>query len=206
MVFFFTTVGGFTAYMGKDKYENDGLIEHGWPEDIWFHVDSYSSAHVYLRLPRGPERKLFRETGRLDHLPEVLAELCALTKANSIEGSKQSSVTVVYTPWENLRKGADMDFGTVGFNDRKAVVKVAHVDKQKELVKRLEKTQIEEYPGDGWLELHAAPVVPNSCRCVPLPPCIQICKVSGAPEISNWRRTRKPRQKTKKLGPRRRQR
>merc|ERR1711865_1205220 len=31
-------------------------------------------------------------------------------------------------------------------NDRKAVVKVAHVDKQKELVKRLEKTQIEEYP------------------------------------------------------------
>eukprot|EP01052_Picozoa_sp_SAG31_P043642 SAG31_NODE_7336_length_1716_cov_1.539889_2_plen_207_part_00 len=132
--------------MGKDKYENDMLIENGWPEDIWFHVDSFSSAHVYLRLPRGPERKQFRETGNLEHMPEVLAELCALVKANSIAGSKQSSVAVVYTPWENLRKGADMDYGTVGFKDRKKVVKVNHVDKQKDLVKRLEATQREEFP------------------------------------------------------------
>ena len=26
------------------------LIKYGIPEDIWFHVDDMSSAHVYLRL------------------------------------------------------------------------------------------------------------------------------------------------------------
>ena len=39
------------VYMGKDQDENDELIEHGWKSDVWFHVDSLSSAHVYLRLP-----------------------------------------------------------------------------------------------------------------------------------------------------------
>lgn len=39
--------------MGRDKYENEELIKYGWPEDLWFHVDKMSSAHVYLRLPSG---------------------------------------------------------------------------------------------------------------------------------------------------------
>lgn len=33
----------------KDKYENEELIRFGLPEDVWFHVDALSSAHVYLR-------------------------------------------------------------------------------------------------------------------------------------------------------------
>ena len=33
-------------YMGKDKFENEELIKHAWPEDVWFHVDRESSAHV----------------------------------------------------------------------------------------------------------------------------------------------------------------
>lgn len=40
-------------YMGKDKYENEDLIRYGFPEDVWFHVDNLSSAHVYLRMNRG---------------------------------------------------------------------------------------------------------------------------------------------------------
>lgn len=39
-------------YMGRDKYENEDLIKYGFPEDVWFHVDNLSSAHVYLRLPK----------------------------------------------------------------------------------------------------------------------------------------------------------
>ena len=26
-------------FMGRDKHENEDLIKHGWPEDVWFHVD-----------------------------------------------------------------------------------------------------------------------------------------------------------------------
>ena len=38
-----------TLFMGRDKHENEDLIRWGWPEDVWFHVDKLSSAHVYLR-------------------------------------------------------------------------------------------------------------------------------------------------------------
>jgi len=145
-VFYFEARGKHKIYMGKDKYENEGLIKHGWPEDIWFHVDNLSSAHVYVRLPRGPIRKTFRETGNLDHVPELLEDCCQLVKANSIEGCKKTEVDVVYTEWENLRKGPDMADGQVGFHDQKKVIKVRKVPKLKEVVKRLDKTRTEDYP------------------------------------------------------------
>ena len=31
---------------------DEDLIKWGWPEDVWFHVHNYSSAHVYLRLEK----------------------------------------------------------------------------------------------------------------------------------------------------------
>ncbi|EGR31345.1 coiled-coil domain protein [Ichthyophthirius multifiliis] len=52
MVFWFESSDGHIIYMGKDKYENEDLIKYGWDEDIWFHVDDLSSAHVYLRLKK----------------------------------------------------------------------------------------------------------------------------------------------------------
>ena len=36
---------------GRDKHENENLIAHALPHDIWFHVEDMSSAHVYLRPP-----------------------------------------------------------------------------------------------------------------------------------------------------------
>lgn len=66
--------------MGKDKYENEDLIKYGLPEDVWFHVDDLSSAHVYLRMKPGMT---------LDDINEdLLLECCSLVKANSIQGCK----------------------------------------------------------------------------------------------------------------------
>jgi predicted ribosome quality control (RQC) complex YloA/Tae2 family protein len=82
MVFYFTSIcgGEFTIYMGKDKYENEDLIKYGLPEDVWFHVDNLSSAHVYLRMKPGMT---------LDDISEdLLLQCCALVKANSIAGCK----------------------------------------------------------------------------------------------------------------------
>lgn len=40
MVFYFICSDPrYTIYMGRDKYENEHLIQYGWPEDLWFHVD-----------------------------------------------------------------------------------------------------------------------------------------------------------------------
>ncbi len=148
MVYYFTTVNGLMVYMGKDKHENELLIKYGWPEDIWFHVDDLSSAHVYLRLPRGPLRKTFRATGTLDHLPkEDLNDLLQLTKGNSISGSKKHDVSICYTEWENLRKdNVKMDTGTIGFHDYKKVQHVLGVAREREVLKRIEKTKTEAFP------------------------------------------------------------
>jgi len=56
MVYYFTSTvvdPPVTLFMGFDKHENEELIKWGWPEDVWFHVDKLSSAHVYLRLRPG---------------------------------------------------------------------------------------------------------------------------------------------------------
>ena len=49
---------------------------------VRFHVEHHSSAHIYLRLPRGMT---------IDTIPPQLVEECAqITKDNSIEGSFDS--------------------------------------------------------------------------------------------------------------------
>lgn len=74
--------------MGKDKFENEDLIKYGWPEDVWFHVDKLSSAHVYVRLPNG--------TCFEDIPADIVQEACQMVKANSIEGVKLKDVEVCF--------------------------------------------------------------------------------------------------------------
>lgn len=124
-----------TLFMGLDKYENEDLIKFGWPEDVWFHVDKVSSAHVYLRLKPGQT---------LEELPLAVIEDCAqLVKANSITGNKMNDVDVVYTMWENLNKTGSMDIGQIGFHKQKAVKKIRLPSRDNAIVNRLNKTKIE---------------------------------------------------------------
>lgn len=137
MVFYFTLHSDPTVvcYMGRDKYENEELIQHGWPEDIWFHVDDHSSAHVYVRMPPGK--------GMDDLSSEMIEECCQLTKQNSIEGCKLSDVKIVYTPWSNLLKRGDMAVGQVSFHNND--LRRYHTVHKKDTVilRRLEKTRVE---------------------------------------------------------------
>jgi len=109
-------------------------------------VDNLSSAHVYLRVPIGPLRKKYRDTGSLDHIAEAVEDCVQLVKENSIEGCKKASVDVVFTEWENLRKTGDMADGQVGFHDRKKVVTIRNVTKNREVLNRTNKTKREEFP------------------------------------------------------------
>mmetsp|Transcript_13445 Transcript_13445/g.28992 ORF Transcript_13445/g.28992 Transcript_13445/m.28992 type:complete len:495 (-) Transcript_13445:239-1723(-) len=138
MVFYFTCSDPkYLIYMGRDKYENEHLIQYGWPEDLWFHVDKMSSAHVYLRLPRGDG---------IDDVPEEIVHECAqLTKLNSIEGCKVNNVRVVYTMWSNLRKSGDMATGQVGFHKSSQVKSVVIEKRENEIVNRLNKSKVEKH-------------------------------------------------------------
>ncbi|KAI9105683.1 hypothetical protein DFS34DRAFT_641683 [Phlyctochytrium arcticum] len=141
MVFFFTSnvvSPPVQIYMGKDKYENEELITNGWMEDVWFHVDKLSSAHVYLRLEKGQT---------WDDIPEpVLTDLAQLTKANSIEGNKKSNITVIYTPWSNLKKTQGMETGQVTFHKNNLVKRVHVKERENGIINRLNKTKVERYP------------------------------------------------------------
>ncbi|KAK7527011.1 uncharacterized protein IWZ02DRAFT_514967 [Phyllosticta citriasiana] len=123
-------------YVGKDKVENEDLIKYGWEED--FHVDNLSSAHIYLRLPEGSS---------WEDIPADLLQDCAqLTKANSIEGNKKDNITIIYTPWSNLKKDGSMAVGQVGFKDNKKVKRVYVAARENSIVNRLNKTRVEKFP------------------------------------------------------------
>lgn len=120
---------------GADKYENEHLIRHALPLDVWFHVDALSSAHVYLRLPEGVG---------MEAIPaETLEDCLQLVKANSIQGNKQNNLQVVYTPASNLRKTAAMDVGQVGFHSQARVRKAPVARRLNEIVNRLNRTKEE---------------------------------------------------------------
>lgn len=146
MVFYFTLFSdpSVLCYMGRDKYENEELIKWGWPEDIWFHVDDHSSAHVYVRMPRGK--------GMDDLTPEMIDECCQLTKANSIAGCKLNHVKIVFTPWSNLHKTQGMEAGQVGFHSEK--LRRYHTIERKDtmILNRLEKTKVEKDQVDFRME------------------------------------------------------
>lgn len=128
--------------MGKDKYENEDLIKFGFDEDVWFHVDNLSSAHVYLRLEPGEQ---------WDQIPDGLLTDCAqLTKANSIQGNKRDNVTIIYTPWGNLKKTKGMADGEVSFKNLKKVKKIHIQTRDNSIINRLKKTK-EEIKGRDYL-------------------------------------------------------
>ena len=81
MVLFFSSTAvdpPAVIYMGRDKVENEDLIKYATPNDVWFHVDKLSSAHVYIRMP---------DNMNWEAIPEALVTDCAqLVKANSIQG------------------------------------------------------------------------------------------------------------------------
>lgn len=121
--------------MGKDKFENEELIKYADETDIWFHVDKYSSAHLYLKLP---------ENTVWDSLPQpLLSDIGQLTKANSIHANKLDNVIIIYTPVTNLKKTGDLDTGTVCFHNDRLVRRVHISAKDNAIVNRLNKTKVE---------------------------------------------------------------
>lgn len=123
--------------MGRDKYENEEMLRHGYEEgDIWFHVDKLSSAHVYIKMTDTP--------WNIDTLPQKLIEDCAqLVKANSIEGNKKNPVVIIYTAWTNLKKTQGMDVGEIGFHNTNNIKRFVVEKRINEIVNRLNKTKEE---------------------------------------------------------------
>lgn len=147
MVYYFTakvendfSTDTYPIYMGKDKIENDPLISHSHPKNLWFHVDKVSSAHLYIDLPNELKFKPFKDLS----LPSsLLDQIGQLTKANSIKGNKMPNVTIIYTPVDNLISDGSMDIGTVTFKNAKLVKRFNVGKKDNMVVNKLNKTKSE---------------------------------------------------------------
>lgn len=98
-------------------------------------ITQLSSAHVYLRLPKGMTWQSIPTT--------LLEDLGQLTKANSIEGNKKKNVTIIYTPWSNIKKTGDMDTGTVTFHNDRVVKRHLIRERENAIVNALNKTKKE---------------------------------------------------------------
>jgi hypothetical protein len=61
-------------------------------------------------------------------------------------GNKKDNVTIIYTPWSNLKKDASMATGQVSFHDQKMVKKVHVEQRDNAIVNRLNKTRVEKFP------------------------------------------------------------
>ena len=53
-------------------------------------------------------------------------------------------MSIIYTPASNLKKTGNMDAGTVSYHNTKLVKRVGKVTKNKEMVKKIEKSKREE--------------------------------------------------------------
>mmetsp|Transcript_34548 Transcript_34548/g.74932 ORF Transcript_34548/g.74932 Transcript_34548/m.74932 type:complete len:528 (-) Transcript_34548:80-1663(-) len=164
MVFYYTIRGGqclndhshitlsssdIICYVGRDKHENEYLIQYGWPGDIWFHVDGLSSAHVYFRLKNVDTVSSIP----LDDLPpDSVYDMMQICKNNSIAGCKLASCKMVYTPHSNLKKTFDMESGAVTYHDTKRC-RYQRCDKDRVRVRELEKTKSDDITIDYYQEM-----------------------------------------------------
>lgn len=129
----------YIVYMGKDKYENEEMLKYSQKKNLWFHVDKLSSAHLYLQLHMEEQEKDFES---LQLSKSLLEQVGQLTKANSIKGLKESHVTVIYTPLDNLHKDGSMEVGAVTFLDPRKVSKF-DVSKDNSILNKLSRTKQE---------------------------------------------------------------
>lgn len=140
MVYFYESVHDGTVYYiisGKNKNDNDHLIKWSFAElnYFWFHVNDYSSAHIYLKCPSNIKE--------VSDIPDVVLQDCLqLCKAQSIVGNKLPQCTIIITPWNNLRKNRFMAPGEVSFKTTKKLRKRICYSRDNKIINRLLKTRV----------------------------------------------------------------
>lgn len=73
----------------------------------------------------------------------MIIDCAQLTKANSIDGNKRDNITIIYTPWANLKKTKGMADGEVSFKNSKKVKKIHVQFRENSIINRLKKTREE---------------------------------------------------------------
>lgn len=101
---------GFEIYLGKNNKQNDYLLTHTNPKDLWFHAYNCPSSHIYLKIK-----------DKKQPTKEVL-EFCAkLTKENS-KAKNGTKASIIYTERKNLKHPPNTYLGYVTYKNEKEIV------------------------------------------------------------------------------------
>ena len=102
------TLSNITYYIGKNAQGNFDIIDMAKPNDIWMHVDNFSSGHVIISIPDNITKHELR------HIIKVGANLCKSTIKNN------NKMKVVYTKVCNINKTNIL--GCVNIKDEKYIL------------------------------------------------------------------------------------
>ena len=75
--------------IGKNAKDNDKLFDEAEDDDIWFHLDEYPSAHLWIKNQSLSKQELYR---------------VGLVLKQKSKYKKENNVRIVYTTKSNLRK------------------------------------------------------------------------------------------------------
>jgi predicted ribosome quality control (RQC) complex YloA/Tae2 family protein len=84
-----------TFHIGKSAEGNFEIIDNADENDLWFHVEGDSSAHVIASLPDDIDRK------KITYIVKQGAILC---RQNSRLKSSKTAVKIIYTRIKNIEK------------------------------------------------------------------------------------------------------
>jgi predicted ribosome quality control (RQC) complex YloA/Tae2 family protein len=100
---FIHTIGDvkYTIKVGTNANENWTLIDNSYPDDLWFHLDNFASAHVVISQDTNAQEEIFYP----NQIIGLAANYC---KSNSKYGKNLYKVKIVYTEIKNLKKGKEV--------------------------------------------------------------------------------------------------
>ena len=99
-----------TFYIGKSAAGNFEIIDISEPDDIWFHINNDSSAHVIAKLPADFNKK---------DLKYIIKHGAVICKQNSKYKTAKVPTEIIYTKVKNIEKTNTI--GSVHVTDEKIV-------------------------------------------------------------------------------------
>lgn len=95
----------YTIKVGSNAKENWDLIDNSYPEDLWFHLDEYPSAHVVITQQTSQQVSNSDEIYYPNQIISIGSTYC---KSYSKHGKNLHKAKIVYTQIKNLKKGKEI--------------------------------------------------------------------------------------------------
>jgi len=100
---------GFEIFAGRNNYQNDRLVRHSAPDDVWLHAQKYHSAHVVIRT-----------LGR--NVPNAVLLYAAQICAKYSDGKLGGRIPIDYCAVKNVKKPPKSKAGFVIYNEYKTIL------------------------------------------------------------------------------------